>query len=70
LDEWVDAVGIYRAEYGTHALRLTNASMIYKGTGGTFAIRILLGHTKIENTVRYLGLGIEDALILAQRTEI
>lgn len=68
--EWVDAAGLRRAEYGTHSLRRTKASMIYKATGNLRAIQILLGHTKIENTVRYLGVDIEDALTLAERTEI
>ena len=70
VDEWVDAVGLRRGEYGTHSLRRTKASMIYKATGNLRAIQILLGHTKIENTVRYLGVDIEDALMLAERTEI
>lgn len=70
VDEWVEAVGLRRAEYGTHSLRRTKASMIYKATGNLRAIQILLGHAKIENTVRYLGVDIEDALILAERTEI
>ncbi|WP_447725900.1 tyrosine-type recombinase/integrase [Sphingomonas koreensis] len=70
VDEWVDAVGLRRVEYGTHSLRRTKASMIYKATGNLRAIQILLGHTKIENTVRYLGVDIEDALTLAERTEI
>lgn len=70
VDEWVTAVGLRRAEYGTHSMRRTKASMIYKATGNLRAIQILLGHTKIENTVRYLGVDIEDALTLAERTEI
>lgn len=70
LDEWVYAVGLRRAEYGKHSLRRTKASMIYKATGNLRAIQTLPGHTKIENTVRYLGVDIEDALILAERTEI
>jgi integrase len=70
VDEWVDAIGLRRAEYGTHSLLRTKASMIYKATGNLRAIQILLGHTKIENTVRYLGVDIEDALTLAERTEI
>lgn len=70
VDEWVDAIGLRRAEYGTHSLRRTKASMIYRATGNLRAIQILLGHTKIENTVRYLGVDIEDALILAERTEV
>ncbi|MDB5677444.1 tyrosine-type recombinase/integrase [Sphingomonas bacterium] len=70
VDEWVTAIGLRRAEYGTHSMRRTKASMIYKATGNLRAIQILLGHTKIENTVRYLGVDIEDALMLAERTEI
>lgn len=70
VDEWVTAIGLRRAEYGTHSMRRTKVSMIYKATGNLRAIQILLGHSKIENTVRYLGVDIEDALILAERTEI
>lgn len=70
VDEWVTAIGLRRAEYGTHSMRRTKASMIYKATGNLRAIQILLGYTKIENTVRYLGVDIEDALMLAERTEI
>lgn len=70
VDEWVTAIGLRRAEYGTHSLRRTKAAMIYRATGNLRAIQILLGHTKIENTVRYLGVDIEDALLLAERTEI
>lgn len=70
VDEWVTAIGLRCAEYGTHSLRRTKAAMIYRATGNIRAIQILLGHTKIENTVRYLGVDIEDALLLAERTEI
>lgn len=70
VDEWVTAIGLRRAEYGTQSLRRTKASMIYKATGNLRAVQILLGHTKIENTVRYLGIHVEDALMLAERTEI
>ena len=70
VDEWVTAIGLRRAEYGTHSLRRTKASMIYKATGNLRAVQILLGHTKIENTVRYLGVDIEDALTLAEHTDI
>lgn len=70
VDEWVTAVGLRRQEYGTHSLRRTKAAMIYRATGNIRAIQILLGHTKIENTVRYLGVDVEDALLLAERTEI
>lgn len=70
MEEWVTAIGLRRAEYGTHSMRRTKAAMIYKATGNLRAIQILLGHTKVENTVRYLGVDIEDALLLAERTEI
>lgn len=70
VDEWVTAIGLRREDYGTHSLRRTKAAMIYKATGNLRAIQILLGHTKIENTVKYLGIDIEDALELAEHTEI
>ena len=70
VDEWVTAIGLRRAEYGTHSLRRTKASMIYKATGNLRAVQILLGHTKIDNTVRYLGVDVEDALTLAEHTDI
>jgi integrase len=70
VDEWVEAIGLRSEEYGTHSLRRTKASIIYKATGNIRAIQILLGHSKIENTVRYLGVDIEDALTLAEKTEI
>ena len=64
------AIGLQRAEYGTHSLRRTKAAMIYRATGNNRVIQILLGHTKIENTMRHFGVDIEDALLLAERTEI
>lgn len=70
VDEWVEAIGLRREEYGTHSLRRTKASIIYKATGNIRAIQILLGHSRIENTVRYLGVDIEDALTLSEKTEI
>ena len=57
-------------EYGTLSLRRTKASIVYKATGDIQAIQIQLGHSKIENMVRYLGVDIEDALTLAEKTEI
>ena len=70
VDEWVGAVGLNVAAYGTHSMRRTKASLIYKATGNLRAVQILLGHTNIENTVRYLGVDIDDAITLAERTEI
>jgi len=68
--EWVSTVGLDKREYGTHSLRRTKVSIIYKATGNLRAVQILLGHTNIENTVRYLGIDIDDALTLSERTEI
>jgi integrase len=62
VDEWVGAVGLNVSEYGTHSMRRTKASLIYKATGNLRAIQILLGHSNIENTVRYLGVDIDDAI--------
>lgn len=70
VDEWVSGIGLRREEFGTHSLRRTKAALIYKQTGNLRAVQILLGHTKIESTVRYLGVDIEDALALAEGTEI
>jgi integrase len=70
VDEWIVGVGLRTEEYGTHSLRRTKASIIYKATGNLRAVQILLGHAKIENTVRYLGVDVEDALTLAEGTEI
>jgi len=70
VDEWVEAIGLNKEDYGTHSLRRTKAALIYKQTGNLRAVQILLGHTKIESTVRYLGVDIEDALMLSEKTEI
>jgi len=70
VEEWVIGVGLRREDYGTHSLRRTKAALIYKQTGNLRAVQILLGHTKIETTVRYLGVDVEDALQLAETTEI
>lgn len=70
IDEWVTGIGLPGEDYGTHSLRRTKASIIYKATGNLRAVQILLGHTKIESTVRHLGVDVEDALTLAEGTEI
>jgi integrase len=70
VDEWVTGIGLRREDYGTHSLRRTKASIISKQTGNLRAVQILLGHTKIESTVRYLGVDVEDALALAEGTEV
>jgi integrase len=70
VDEWVSGIGLRREDYGTHSLRRTKVAIIYKATGNLRAVQILLGHTKIESTVRYLGVDVEDALTLAERTDV
>ena len=70
VDEWVIGIGLRPEDYGTHSLHRIKASIIYKQTGNLRAVQILLGHTKIESTVRYLGVDIEDALHLSESTEI
>ena len=70
VDEWVSTVGLDQREFGTHSMLRTKASLIYKATGNLRAVQILLGHTNIENTVRYLGVDIDDALTLSERTAI
>jgi site-specific recombinase XerC len=68
--EWVEAIGLGRSAYGTHSMRRTKVALIYKRTGNLRAVQILLGHTKLESTVRYLGVDAEDALTLSETTEI
>ena len=67
---WFESIGLDVSEYGTHSLRRTKPSMIYKRTGNLRAIQLLLGHTKLESTIRYLGVDVEDALELSAQTEI
>jgi integrase len=70
VDEWVSAIGLQPEDYGPHSLRRTKASLIYKRTCNLRAVQILLGHTKIESTVRYLGVDIEDTLAISEDTDI
>ncbi len=63
-------VGLETTAYGTHALRRTKATLIYRKTGNLRAVQILLGHTKIESTVRYLGVEVGDALAIAEHVDL
>ncbi len=67
---WITEIGLDPSAYGTHSMRRTKASLIYKRTKNIRAVQILLGHTKLESTVRYLGIDVDDALELAEQTEI
>ena len=70
MQEWVVGIGLQPQEYGTHSLRRTKATLIYRRTGNLRAVQLLLGHTKIESTVRYLGIEVDDALAIAEQVEI
>lgn len=70
LGGWVDELGLDRADYGTHSMRRTKATLIYRRTKNLRAVQLLLGHSKIESTVRYLGVEVDDALELSEQTEI
>ena len=70
LKGWLEQVGIEPSGYGTHSLRRTKVALIYRQTGNLRAIQILLGHTKLDSTVRYLGVDIENALALAEAADI
>ena len=68
--KWVSEIGLDPTKYGTHSLRRTKAALIYRRTKNLRVIQLLLGHAKLESTVRYLGIEIEDALEVAEQTEI
>ena len=70
LGHWVDELGLDRADYGTHSMRRTKATLIYRRTKNLRAVQLLLGHSKLESTVRYLGIELDDALEIAEQTEI
>lgn len=63
-------IGLDFCLYGTHSLRRTKATLIYKKTGNLRAVQLLLGHTKIESTVRYLGIEVDDALAVAEQIDV
>lgn len=64
------SIGLEASAYGTHSMRRTKAAQIYKKTGNLRAVQLLLGHTKMDSTVRYLGIELEDALVIAEAIEI
>jgi integrase len=67
---WAGCIGLDQSRYGTHSLRRTKATLIYKRSKNIRAIQLLLGHTKLESTVRYLGIEVDDALEISEQTEI
>ena len=68
--EWVTSIGLEASAYGTHSMRRTKVTQIYKKTGNLRSVQLLLGHTKMDSTVRYLGVELEDALAIAEAIEI
>ena len=67
---WVSVIGLDPGMHGTHTMRRTKASLIYRRTKNLRAVQLLLGHTKLESTVRYLGIEVDDALEMAEKTEV
>jgi integrase len=67
---WICEIGLDVAAYGTHTMRRTKASLIYRRTKNLRAVQLLLGHSKLESTVRYLGIEVDDALEMAEQTEV
>ena len=67
---WVDEIGLDPTAYGTHTMRRTKATLIYRRTKNLRAVQLLLGHTKLESTVRYLGIEIEDALEISEQIDV
>lgn len=68
--QWVEDAGLEPSSYGTHTMRRTKASLIYRRTKNLRAVQLLLGHTKLESTVRYLGIEVDDALEIAEQTDV
>jgi integrase len=70
VSEWIANVGLDSKLFGTHSLRRTKATLIYRRTGNLRAVQLLLGHTKIESAVRYLGIEVDDALSIAEQVDV
>jgi integrase len=70
VSEWTASIGLDPKLFGTHSLRRTKATLIYRRTGNLRAVQLLLGHTKIESTVRYLGIEVDDALAIAEQVDV
>jgi len=70
VESWVSAVGLDPASYGTHSLRRTKATLIYRRTKNLRAVQLLLGHSKLDSTVKYLGIDIDDALEISEKIDV
>jgi integrase len=70
VSKWIAGIGLDPDVYGTHSLRRTKATLIYRRTGNLRAVQLLLGHTRIESTVRYLGIEVDDALAISEQVDV
>ena len=70
VSQWIASIGLDPRFFGTHSLRRTKATLIYRRTGNLRAVQLLLGHKKIESTVRYLGIEVDDALAIAEQVDV
>jgi Phage integrase family len=70
VSRWIASIGLNASFFGTHSLRRTKATLIYRRTGNLRAVQLLLGHSKIESTVRYLGIEVDDALAIAEQVDV
>lgn len=70
VSQWIASIGLDPSFFGTHSLRRTKATLIYRRTGNLRAVQLLLGHRKIESTVRYLGIEVDDALAIAEQVGV
>ena len=68
--DWVGEIGLDPTTYGTHSMRRTKPTLIYRRTKNPRTVQLLLGHSKLESTVRYLGIDVDDALEIAEQTEV
>jgi len=67
---WIGSIGLDHSLFGTHSLRRTKATLIYRRTGNLRAVQLLFGRTKIESTVRYLGVEVDDALVISKQVDV
>jgi len=70
VSEWISGIGIEASRFGTHSLRRTKAELIYRKTGNLRAVQLLLGHSKVESTVRYTGIDVDDTISVAEQVDI
>ena len=70
VSDWISLIGLDPSLFGTHSIRRTKATLIYRKTGNLRAVQLLLGHTKVESTVRYLGIEVDDALAIAEQVDV